>query len=72
MEAVKPAVLIWVQPKALLRMSQGIKPGTWYTDKPASGSTSAEYVQALIPHDTFAELWEEKEQLDSQTNDLPF
>jgi hypothetical protein len=71
MEPTRPAVLIWVQPQALIKMADGIEPNSWYLHKPDPNMTSTDYVQALVPYTTFIQLWDKQQELERQ-NDLPF
>lgn len=70
MDEIKPAVLIWVQPRAISRMPQGFAPDSWYYEKPDPSTTSSEYVQIIVPHDYFIQLLDQKLKLDIEARDL--
>jgi len=67
---VKPAVLLWIQTKHVLKMSQGVMPPSWYLTEPES--TNEPFVQVVVPLDTFALMHDELERLKRSTEDLPF
>lgn len=66
---LKPAVLIWVLIKDVLKMGQGVMPQTWVTDYNQIQNHS-NFVQIIVPCDYFAKLYEIQTELELQTRDL--
>lgn len=65
-QPTKPAVVLWIHPEQVLKMSQGTKPVSWYTEP------HKDCVQIIVPCDFFTVLYEDKLELNSLTEDLPF
>lgn len=67
--AIKPAVLIWVTVEDSIRMPQGKIPQTWYThvtDIPEP----FKFIQILVPHDYFIQMYYARAELAAATRDL--
>jgi len=67
--AIKPAVQIWVTVEDSMRMTQGKVPQTWYTDISVVKEPE-KFIQIVIPHDYFVQMYNAKAELLAATRDL--
>ena len=67
---IKPAVMVWVTPPDVIRMSTGTIPSLWYVNTPEN--TSTEYVQVMVSFDYFCIMLKKRKELEAGADDLPF